>query len=36
MTPKLCNLKTKELNIFTNKDSGRHEVFGVKEFKKQE
>jgi hypothetical protein len=35
MTPELYNLKTKELKMHINKDSGKHEVFGVREFKKQ-
>jgi hypothetical protein len=35
MTPTLYKLKTKEFRIYINKDSERHEVFGVKEFKKQ-
>ena len=34
MTPTLYKLKTKEFRIYINKDSGRYEVFGVKEFKK--
>jgi hypothetical protein len=36
MTPELYNLKIKELKIYINKDSGRHEIYGVQEFKKQE
>jgi len=35
MTPKFYNFNTKELKIYINKASGRHEVFGVKEFKKR-
>jgi hypothetical protein len=36
MTPRFYNFKIKELKIYINQDSERHEVFGVKEFKKQQ
>jgi len=36
MTPRFYNFKIEELNIYINRDAERHEVFGVKELKKQQ